>query len=85
MVRKCMDDPTLFIDGPYVQQHNGVSDCGLFAIAFAVHLALGDDAVRLNFNQSKMRQHVLKCFQSKTMMPFPQTKANLGPLPISPI
>ena len=68
-------DPTLFIDVPYAQQQNGVSDCGLFAIAFAVHLALGDDAAGLNFDQSKMRQHLLKCFQRKTMMPFPQTKA----------
>ena len=66
-------DPTLFIDVPYAQ--HGVSDCGLFAIAFAVHLALGDDAAGLNFDQSKMRQHLLKCFQRKTMMPFPQTKA----------
>ena len=46
-----------------------------FRIAFAVHLALGDDAARLNFDQSKMRQHLLKCFQSKTMI---QTKAGPG-------
>ena len=27
---------------------------------FAVHLALGDDVAELNFDQSKMRQHLLK-------------------------
>ena len=68
-------DSTLFIDVPYSQQQNGVSDCGLFTIAFAVHLAPGDDAAALSFDQSKMREHLLKCFQRKTMMPFPQTKA----------
>ena len=29
----------------------------------------------LKFDQSKMRQHLLKCFQRENMMPFPQTKA----------
>ena len=38
-----MDFSTLFIGVPYAQQQNGVSDCELFVIAFAVHLALGDD------------------------------------------
>ena len=52
-----IDTPTLLIDVPYAQQQNGDSDCGLFAIAFAVHLALGDDVAGLNFDQSKMRQH----------------------------
>ena len=34
---------TLFIDVPYAQQQNCVSDCGCFAIAFAVHSTLGDE------------------------------------------
>ena len=68
MVRKWT--PPCFIDVPYAQKQNGVSDCGLFVIVFAVHLALGDDAVGLNFDQSKMRE--LKCFQR---MPSPWTKA----------
>ena len=51
---------TLFKDVPYAQQQNNRSDCGLFAIAFAVHLAIGDDVVGLNSDQSKMRQHMLK-------------------------
>ena len=74
MVTKWTFPPCYLIDVPYAQQQNGDSDCGLFAIAFAVHLALGDDVAGLNFNQSKMRQHLMKCFQQKTMMPFPQTK-----------
>ena len=69
-----LDLPTLFVDVPYIQQQRGLVDCGVFAIAFAVHLALGDDVTRLNFNQGQMRKHLLKCFQEKVMTPFPQTK-----------
>ena len=35
----------------------------------------------LNFDQSKIRRHLLKCFQRNTVMPFPQTKAAWPPLP----
>ena len=69
-----IDPPTLYLELPNVQQQNGVTDCGLFAIAFAVHLALGDDVSKLNFDQAQMRHHLLKCFQKKEMMPFPQSK-----------
>ena len=44
--------PTLYLELPNVQQQNGVTDCGLCAIAFAVHLALGDDVSKLNFDQA---------------------------------
>ena len=47
---------TLFVEVPYVQQQIGHGDCGLFAIAFAVHLALGDQVTELNFDQSLMRR-----------------------------
>ena len=40
-----------------------------------VHLAIGDDVSKLNFDQAQMRQHLLKCFQKKEMLPFPQTIA----------
>ena len=70
-----IDPPTLYVEVPYVQQQSGIIDCGLFAIAFAVHLAIGDDVSKLNFDQAQMRQHLLKCFQKKEMLPFPQTKA----------
>ena len=75
-------DPTLFIDA---QQQNGVSIYGLFAIAFAVHLALGDDAARLNFDQSKMRQYLLKMFSKQNNDAFPQTNAGPVTRPTSPL
>ena len=46
-----LDPPTLFVDMPYIQQQRGLVH-GLWcsAIAFAVHLVLGDNVTRLNFN-----------------------------------
>ena len=70
-----IDPPILTVEIPYVQQQKGIADCRLFAVAFAVHLAFGDDVSRLTFDQSKMRQHLIKCFQKKEMQPFPLTRA----------
>ena len=42
----------------------------MFAIAFTLHLAIGDDPQHILFEQSQMRSHLLKCFQKK-MEPFP--------------
>ena len=54
-----------------VQQQIGGKDCGLFAIAFAYHLANGDDLSKLTFNQGLMRQHTFDCFEKKNMSPYP--------------
>ena len=68
------DDVTsLAVQIPPVQQQNGSNDCGLFAIAFALHAALGDNVEELEFDQSKMRDHIQKCFGKKYLDPFPTT------------
>ena len=36
-------DPHLIVHVLPVQQQKGSSDCGVYAISFAVHAALGDD------------------------------------------
>ena len=68
------DDVTsLAVQIPPVQQQNGSNDCGLFAIAFALHAALGDNVEELEFDQSKMRDHIQKCFGKKYLDPFSTT------------
>ena len=57
-------DLMLEINVPTVQQQFGSCDCGLFAIAFTLHLAMGDDPQHILFEQSQMRSHLLKCFQT---------------------
>ena len=48
-------DPELVVKVTKVQQQLGISDCGVFAIAFALHV----------------RHHLLRCFQKKKLLPFP--------------
>ena len=67
----------LQINVPTVQQQFGSCDCGLFAIAFTLHLAMGDDPQHILFEQSQMRSHLLKCFQEKKMEPFPHKVASI--------
>ena len=46
---------------PPVQQQSGIVDCGVFAIAFAVHAALGENVGEIEFQQEEMRSHLSKC------------------------
>ena len=45
-------EPELAVMISDVQQQKGMADCGLFSVAFALHLALGDDPSCLLFEQS---------------------------------
>ena len=55
-----------------VQQQKDGFDCGLFSIAFAYHAAAGDNVKRLNFDQDKMRGHLVSCLSDQKLTPFPQ-------------
>ena len=67
----CSKDGLLTITKVGVQQQKGMTDCGLFAIAFAYPSAQGDDVATLEFDQSVMLQHLLDCLQSAQLKPFP--------------
>ena len=56
-----------------VQQQQGSSDCGLFAISFTTAFCNGSNvkSLTISFNQTKMRSHLLKCFQKRKIEPFP--------------
>ena len=56
---------------PYTQKQKGGSDCGVFAIAFAFHAAMGDNISGLQFDQLKMRRHLMKCLRKQKFTPFP--------------
>ena len=64
---------------PHVQQqHNGV-DCGIFAIAFATEFVYKQYAGNelIEFDRPKMRDHLLECFQSQNLTPFPKMKRKM--------
>ena len=62
---------TLTVDIPSVQQQKGNSDCGVFAISFAVHAALGNNIEEIEFNQYETREHIVNCFRNGLFTPFP--------------
>ena len=59
---------TLSIEFVDVQKQEGGSDCGLFALAFIASICNGDDPTKLVYDQSSMRNHLLKCIEQG---PFP--------------
>jgi len=54
-----------------VQQQTSDSDCGVFAIAFAVSLALGTDPMHVTFDVRRMRLHLAACLKNKKLNMFP--------------
>ena len=69
--RNAVKDKHLAVTSISVQQQKKGRDCGLFAIAFAYHMARGDDVTKISFNQSMMRQHLTTCFKNQKLSPFP--------------
>ncbi|CAH1272909.1 PKD2 [Branchiostoma lanceolatum] len=61
---------TVFL--PDVQRQKNVLDCGLFAIAWAVDIAEGQDVSRVVYDNRKMRSHMKTCFKQGNLTPFPR-------------
>ena len=53
---------------PFVQhkchKQVGGTDCGVFAVAYAVDLLLGNDPSTIKYDQSKMRDHLMSCLEN---------------------
>ena len=58
-----------------VQQQGNTSDCGVFAVAFATHAALGLGPEGVEFDIGAMRGHLLGCLLDRKMTPFPITES----------
>lgn len=54
-----------------VQNQVGATDCGLFAIAFAVALCFGMNPSKAIFAQEKMRAHLIECLENQKFSNFP--------------
>ena len=53
-----------------VQRQAGGTECGLFAIAFAVALGLGFNPTKLLFKQESMRGHLIDCLTKQEFSNF---------------
>ena len=58
-----------------VQQQEGAHDCGLFAVANAVEVCVGGNPEMVQFEQSKMRSHLINCLEQKCLQPFPKCRS----------
>ncbi|XP_066291574.1 polycystin-1-like protein 2 isoform X1 [Branchiostoma lanceolatum] len=63
---------TLTVFLPDVQHQKNVLDCGLFAIAWAVDIAEGQDVSGVVYDNRKMRSHLKTCFKQGNLTPFPR-------------
>ena len=52
-------------------KQTGSNDCGVFAIAYAVGIFNGIEPDKVIYDQSKMRPHLIQCFEEKQLKPFP--------------
>ena len=57
----------------------GSHDCGLFALAYAVEIAKGNDPSWYTFDQTEMRPHFFACFESGKLESFPKICNNIEP------
>ena len=55
----------------YTQNQVGGSDCGLFAIAFAVLICLGMNPSKFIYDQENMRRHLIECIENQKFSNFP--------------
>ena len=59
-----------------VKQQRGGNDCGVFVIAFATSLVLGQCPTLWSYTQKNMRRHLLDCLESKEIALFPSRTVN---------
>ena len=48
----------------------GSTDCGLFAIAYAADILNGNNVYDLIYDQTKMREHLIGCFEKRKITTF---------------
>ena len=53
------------------QQQKGTKDCGVFAIAMATAIALGQNPSNVTFHQELMRAHLVDCLEKHKFTLFP--------------
>ena len=68
-----------FVD---VQEQNGASDCGLFALVYITSICNGQDPATLFYDQSAMRPHLRECFEKGEMTLFPTSIGRVHQQPI---
>ena len=56
-----------------MQCQKGTADCGLFSIATMTSLVFGEDPGSVNYDQNKLREHLVNCITVGELSLFPKT------------
>lgn len=59
-----------------VQRQTDEINCGAFAIAYAADILSGQSPVNSTYDTTKLRPHLLKCFEDGKLIPFPKISSN---------
>ncbi|MPC58697.1 hypothetical protein E2C01_052704 [Portunus trituberculatus] len=62
-----------------VQSQNDGYSCGLFTLAFAFSIAVGQDPCTVRYDRASMAPHLVKCLEQGVVQPFPSVPAGRGP------
>ncbi|KAG0715613.1 NEDD8-specific protease 1 [Chionoecetes opilio] len=54
-----------------VQRQNDGYSCGLFAVAFAFSIALGQDPCTVRYDRASMAAHLVRCLEQGVVQLFP--------------
>ena len=55
----------------------GTTDCGDFAIAYSIGILFGNNPSEIVCDRSKLRQHLVNCFEKRTLTTFAKYKCNV--------
>ena len=59
-----------------IYKQSGGVDCLLFVIAFSVDLSYGIDPSAVLYDQSRMRKHLIQCFDKMKLTQFPRFRTD---------
>lgn len=68
---------TILVTVVPVQQQEGSTSCGLYSIAAALNVALGENLRKVTYDDSQMRAHLEKCFDQQKLTPFPTSRGEV--------
>ena len=68
------NDEQLPVSRVVAQQQDGRADCGLFSIAFPYHSLNAAAIETLSLEQSKLKQHLIHCFDQRKLSPLPSCR-----------
>lgn len=71
------------VEMPSTQKQTNGSDCGLYALAFAMTIVDGGDPGATFYDRTQLRAHLRRCLQEGVMTKFPEYEEGVFP-PVLP-